>query len=172
MRGLIHIYCGNGKGKTTAAVGLTVRAAGAGKRVLFAQFFKSGDSSEIAVLQSLPTVTTFHCDTVRGFFSRMTGEQRAQAARDYTAMLRLLFERAQEADLLVLDEAVSACNHGVIPEAELIRFLCAKPEALEVVMTGRDPSAALLETADYVTEMRKIRHPFDAGVRARRGIEF
>ena len=169
MRGLIHIYCGNGKGKTTAAVGLTVRAAGAGKRVLFAQFFKSGDSSEIAVLQSLPTVTTYHCDTVRGFFSRMTGEQRAQAAR---AMLRLLFDRAQEADLLVLDEAVSACNHGMIPEAELIRFLGAKPEALEVVMTGREPSEALLETADYVTEMRKIRHPFDAGVRARRGIEF
>jgi cob(I)alamin adenosyltransferase len=172
MRALVHLYCGDGKGKTTAAVGLTVRAAGAGKRVLFTQFFKPGNSSEIAVLRTLPNVTTCHADTVQGFFRSMSPAQRAQAARDYTALLRDVLARAAEFDLLVLDEAVSACNHGVIPEAELLDFLDRRPETTEVVLTGREPSEALLARADYVTEMCKRRHPFDAGVAARRGIEF
>lgn len=172
MSGLIHLYCGDGKGKTTAALGLALRAAGAGKRVVFTQFFKDGSSSEIEPLAALPGVRVFHADTVRGFYRNMTPTQREQAGKDYTALFRQVTQAAQEADLLILDEIVSACNRGVVPEKLVTDFLREKPVRLEVVLTGRNPSAALLELADYITEMRKLRHPFDRGIGARKGIEF
>ena len=87
-------------------------------------------------------------------------------------VVRLLEKARDGAALLVLDEAVSACRHGIIPQEELLRFLDTRPEGLEVVLTGRDPAPELLELADYVTEMRKIRHPYDRGIRARKGVEF
>ncbi len=172
MPGLIHLYCGDGKGKTTAALGLTLRAAGAGKQVVFTQFFKDGSSSEMEPLAALPGVRVFHADTVRGFYRNMTPSQREQAGKDYTALFRQVTQAAQEADLLILDEIVSACNRGVVPEKLVTDFLREKPDRLEVVLTGRNPSSALLELADYVTEMRKLRHPFDRGIGARKGIEF
>lgn len=172
MPGLIHLYCGDGKGKTTAALGLALRAAGAGKQVVFTQFFKDGSSSEIGLLAALPGVRVFHADTVRGFYRNMTPTQREQAGKDYTALFRQVTQAAQEADLLILDEIVSACNRGVVPEKLVTDFLREKPARLEVVLTGRNPSAALLELADYITEMRKLRHPFDRGIGARKGIEF
>ena len=172
MPGLIHLYCGDGKGKTTAALGLTLRAAGAGKQVVFTQFFKDGSSSEMEPLAALPGVRVFHADTVRGFYRNMTPSQREQAGKDYTALFRQVTQAAREADLLILDEIVSACNRGVVPEKLVTDFLREKPARLEVVLTGRNPSSALLELADYVTEMRKLRHPFDRGIGARKGIEF
>lgn len=172
MSGLIHLYCGDGKGKTTAALGLALRAAGAGKQVVFTQFFKDGSSSEIKPLAALPGVRVFHADTVKGFYRNMTPTQREQAGKDYTALFRQVTQAAQEADLLILDEIVSACNRGVVPEKLVTDFLREKPAWLEVVLTGRNPSAALLELADYITEMRKLRHPFDRGIGARKGIEF
>ena len=172
MPGLIHIYCGDGKGKTTAAAGLAVRAAGAGKQVVFTQFFKDGSSSEIRSLKSLPNIRTMHCVTVRGFFSRMNDRQKAKASEDYTRLFRNAAAASGEADLLVLDEIISACNHGTVTESLVVGFLRKKPEKLEVVLTGRNPSNTLLELADYITEMRKIKHPFDSGIAARKGIEF
>lgn len=172
MAGLIHLYCGDGKGKTSAAVGLAVRASGAGKQVIFTQFFKDGSSSEVEVLKHLSGIRTIHADTVRGFYHAMTPEQRAQAREDYTALFRQVTSAAQDADLLILDEIVSACNRGVLPEALVTDFLRNKPRRLEVVLTGRNPSPALTELADYITEMRKLRHPFDRGIAARKGIEF
>lgn len=172
MAGLIHIYCGDGKGKTTAAVGLTLRSAGAGNRVVFTQFFKDGSSSEISLLRQIPGISVLHTKTVGGFWKRMTTEQQAQARRDYTELFHIACERAKNMDLLVLDEVISACNHGAVPEEALLEFLQNKPENLEVVLTGRNPSEALLAQADYVTEMKKIKHPFDRGVLARKGIEY
>lgn len=172
MAGLIHIYCGDGKGKTTAAVGLAVRAAGAGKKVIFTQFFKDGSSSEITSLHCLENIQLRHCTTVRGFFRRMTDAEKAKASADYTQLFFNVVAAAKEADLLILDEIVSACNHGTVAETAVTAFLLSKPEKLEVVLTGRNPSQALLALADYVTEMRKIRHPFDHGITARKGIEF
>lgn len=172
MAGLIHIYCGDGKGKTTAAVGLTLRSAGAENRVVFTQFFKDGSSSEISLLRQIPGIIVLHADTVGGFWKRMTAEQQAQASRDYTELFHIACERAKNMDLLVLDEVISACNHGAVPEEALLEFLQNKPENLEVVLTGRNPSEALLVQADYVTEMKKIKHPFDRGVLARKGIEY
>ena len=172
MAGLIHLYCGDGKGKTSAAVGLAVRASGAGKRVIFTQFFKDGSSSEIESLKRLPGIRTIHAQTVKGFYQAMTPEQREQAREDYTALFRQVTAAAAEADLLILDEIVSACNRGVVPETLVTTFLRSKPTELEVVLTGRDPSPALMELADYITEMRKLRHPFDRGIAARKGVEY
>ena len=171
MAGLIHLYCGDGKGKTTAAVGLAVRAAGAGKQVIFTQFFKDGSSSEVESLKRLG-IRTIHAQTVKGFYHAMTPEQREQARKDYTALFRQVTDAAKNADLLILDEIVSACNRGVVPETLVTTFLRSKPTELEVVLTGRDPSPALMELADYITEMRKLRHPFDRGIAARKGVEY
>ena len=172
MEGLIHVYCGDGKGKTTASVGLTVRAAGAGKQVVFTQFYKDGTSSEIAVLKQLSNVKIVVCEKHYGLFRRMTDDQKEAARKDYTALLEQAIAEAQHADLLVLDESVSACNHGAIPEERLLGFLREKPENLEVVLTGRSPSTRLLEYADYVTRMGCEKHPFSRGIPARRGVEF
>ena len=172
MTGRVHIYCGDGKGKTTAAVGLAIRAAGAGKRVLFTQFFKDGSSSEIRILNQIDDIQVMHKQTVRGFFSRMTPEQREIAARDYTQHFREICALCRDKDVLILDEIISACNHGTIQESELVSFLENRPENLEVVLTGRNPSSELMATADYVTEMGKIKHPFDQGIAARQGIEY
>ena len=172
MSGLIHIYCGDGKGKTTAAVGLAIRAAGAGQRVVFAQFFKDGSSSEISVLKVVENIQTVHCNTVRGFWKRMDDVQKAKASKDYTSFLAEIIVLAKDADLLVLDEIISACNHGTVTEAAVLDFLRDKPNGLEVVLTGRNPSKALLELVDYVSEIRKVKHPYDCGIAAREGIEF
>ena len=172
MAGLVHIYCGDGKGKTTACVGLAVRAAGAGKKVVFTQFFKDGSSSEVKILTQIPNIRTIHCKFYHGLYFRMDDAQKAKASEDYTKLFRDAVEAARDADLLVMDELVSTCNHGTVSEAEVIEFLRNKPEKLEVVMTGRDPSQALRDCADYITEMRKIKHPFDQGIPARKGIEF
>ena len=172
MAGLIHLYCGDGKGKTTAAVGLAVRASGAGKQVVFTQFFKDGSSSEVESLKRLPGIRTMHAQTVRGFYRSMNEQQRQQARQDYTALFRQVTDAAKDADLLILDEIVSACNRGVVPEKLVTDFLRSKPQQLEVVLTGREPSPALTVLADYITEMRKLRHPYDRCVAARRGIEF
>lgn len=173
MRGFVHLYCGDGKGKTTAAVGLSVRASGAGKSVLFAQFLKDGSSSELNVLRALQNVEVACCEQNFGFFKSMDGQTKAAARLAYSALLEgVMRKSADGVDLFVLDEAVAACNHGLIEEATLIDFLRGRPKALEVVLTGREPSQRLLDAADYVTEMKKRAHPFDKGVSARLGIEF
>lgn len=172
MAGLIHIYCGEGKGKTTAAVGLAVRAAGAGKRVVFTQFFKDGTSSEIGNLRCCDGVQVMHCQTVKGFYRCMSEGEKQKASADYTQLFLQVSEAAQSADVLILDEIVSACNHNVVPQKLVLDFLRYKPEDLEVVLTGRNPSRELLELADYVTEMQKVKHPFDQGIPARKGIEY
>ena len=174
MKGLIHVYCGDGKGKTTAAAGLAARAAGAGKPVLFVQFFKDGNSAEIRLFRDALSecITPMICETSYGFIWTLSEGEKACAAADYTALFREAVRRSDPNGLLVLDEIISAMNFGMVPEDEVLDFLRGKAEGLEVVLTGRDPSEKLLDAADYVTEMRKIKHPFDRGVQAREGIEF
>ena len=172
MFGLIHIYCGNGKGKTTAATGLAVRAAGFGKKVVFCQFFKNGSSCEIKSLEKIENIKLLHCKISYGLFSQMNEKEKESAKKDYTELLEKAFILANEADVLVLDEAISTCNHEIISEERLCKFLLNKPEGIEVVLTGRNPSEKLLSIADYVTEMKKIKHPYDNGINARKGIEF
>lgn len=168
----IHIYCGDGKGKTTAAMGLALRAAGSGKKVVVVQFLKDGTSSELHILRQLPQMQVLVCEECFGFFWNMTEEQKEAAGRAYTE----LFDRASQAAkkgafLLVMDELIAAYNHRLVDREQVLAFLREKPESLEVVMTGREPAPELLELADYVSEIQKRKHPFDRGVGARRGIE-
>lgn len=173
--GKMHIYCGDGKGKTTAAVGLAVRCAGSGRRVVFVSFLKDGSSSEVRVLEQIPGIKVLMCPRSFGFTFRMTEQERKDAEEAY----RELWNRAVEevgkepADLLVLDELMAAYNAGLVDQREVLEFLLEKPEPLEVVLTGREPGEELLALADYVTEMKLRRHPYvDAGLAAREGIEY
>ena len=170
MSGLIHLYYGDGKGKTTAAVGLAVRAAGSGMKVTFAQFMKNGRSSEVEVLSGIPGITTLIADGICKFSFKMTDEEK-RAAR---VCQKELLKRALDTtcDMLVLDESINAYRTGLIDHDELEKVVLEKPEDLELVLTGRAPAWFFIERADYVTEMVCHKHPYNDGVRARRGVEF
>lgn len=174
MKGYIHIYCGDGKGKTTAAVGLAVRAAGRQKKVLVARFLKTDDSGEVAVLAGIEAITVIPCTKTFGFYSRMTDLQKQEAGEYYSRLFETTWKKAvaEMYDCVVFDEIMAACRYGLVDEELVVQALKEKPEELEVVLTGRDPSERLLELADYVSEIRKRKHPFDKGVAAREGIEY
>lgn len=169
---MIHLYCGDGKGKTTAACGLAVRAAGSGMQVLFAQFFKSGDSSEINVLESVKGVATCHPSLHYGRFKTLHEQQKAELCNHYNELLLDIIARVKLYDLIVLDESVSAYNYGMLINEVFIKFLEQEGSQREIVLTGRNPLPELVELADYVTEMKKVKHPFDNGIMARKGIEY
>lgn len=171
MAGLIHVYCGGGKGKTTAAMGLALRAAGSGQRVVVVQFLKDGKSSEFGSLRQVSNIEVIPQTKIFGFSWTLSPEEKEEAAAYYSDLLERAFAAA-DSGLLVLDEAVGACTNGFIPEKRLLELLRRRPEELEVVLTGREPSEELLEIADYVTEMCKRKHPFEQGVPARKGIEY
>lgn len=174
MKGMTHIYCGDGKGKTTAAVGLGVRACGRGMPVLMVQFLKGEDSGERAALKGMAGFTLTPNPGQMKFTFQMTPGELEQAK----TLCRERFEAAVEAAragrcrLLILDEVLDAVNCGLLPEEDLTGFLLSRPEDLEVVLTGRNPSEPLLALADYVSEMKKVKHPFDRKIPARKGIEY
>lgn len=169
----IHIYCGDGKGKSTAAMGLALRAVGSGGKVLVAQFLKDGTSSELKILRKLSGVQVLTCEKKFGFFWNMTEEQKAQARDAYEELFEKVTRIAVEENifLLVMDEFIAAYNHGMINQKKALTFLKERPKRLEVVLTGREPAPELVELADYVSEIQKKKHPFDKGIPARKGIE-
>ena len=169
---MIHLYYGDGKGKTTAAVGLTLRAAGSGLRVLFVQFFKAGDSGEIKALSHVENVEILSPSLHYGRYKMLSDEQKTAVGDHYAFLLHEVTERASGYDLIVLDEAVAAYRYAVIENEALLSFLQNEGQNREIVLTGRDPAPELLALADYATEMRKEKHPFDRGITARKGIEF
>ena len=173
MSGLVHIYTGNGKGKTTAAVGLAVRAAGRGKRVQFVQFLKDNSSGEIEPLRRLG-ITVRGLSKPYGFVRRMTQAEKQQAAQEHDQLLRTAMIEAEQDqwDLLVLDEIMAACHSQLAPEQFIDALLAKKPQALEVVLTGRDAPQKWLAQADYITEMTLRKHPYQQGIGAREGIEY
>lgn len=173
MRGLVHIYSGDGKGKTTASIGLSIRCAGSGGDVLFSQFIKNNQSSELNILKQIPNIQLITCDKTFGFISRLSEEERFEAKEVYSNYLYHVLElvKTKNFRILVLDEIIGAFNYDVIDRQTLIDFLKSKPESLEVIMTGRNPGLELIELADYISEVKKVKHPFDHGVGARIGIE-
>lgn len=170
-QGLVHVYTGDGKGKTTAAVGISVRAAGAGLRVVFVQFMKGCESSELAVL-SRNGVRVIHYDCSRKFVFAMNERERdtysAVQDEEFAEAVRL----SNECDLLVLDEILSAVGTGMIDLEKVLAFLETKPEGLEVVLTGREPPREIVEKADYLSTILCQKHPYEKGVMARLGIEY
>lgn len=173
MSGLLHIYCGDGKGKTTAALGLSIRAAGSGMKVLFLQFLKGNDSSEVKMLNNMSNITYLPCEKTFGFTWNMTEEEKKEVVQVYNNHLILAINKVtnEHYDLVVFDEIISAYNNKFINQDLFVNFLEHKPEALEVVLTGRDPDQRLLQLADYVSCIEKVKHPFDQGIASRVGIE-
>ena len=176
-KGLIHLYTGDGKGKTTAAVGLAVRAAGAGKRVLFIQFMKGRDTGELHALDRLPGMEILRSEKDFGFYFQMSEEEKKELTRIHNGLLKLALERTEagEADVIVLDEVTYPVNWKLLEEDLLRRLLSRtddKRHFPEIVCTGRDPQEWLTACADYVTRMECVKHPFDRGIGARKGIEY
>lgn len=173
---MIHLYCGDGKGKTTAAVGLTVRAAGRGRKIIFAQFMKSSSSGELNILKNIENVTVMRAAGNEKFTFQMNSEERRTAAADNQALFENVEKAAvQGVDMVVLDEAVTAVERGMLDEDKLKAFVSTFNETgdeRELVLTGSVPELWMIEAADYVTDMEKIKHPFDKGTAAREGVEY
>ncbi|MCL2530413.1 MAG: cob(I)yrinic acid a,c-diamide adenosyltransferase [Coriobacteriia bacterium] len=172
--GLVHVYCGSGKGKTTAAIGLAVRSAGTGNKVLVAQFFKGRPSGELAVLATLPNVTVLRDESSNKFIWEMSEEEEASYLATQLALLEQAWSLAVEGnfDLLILDEVLYLPFYKSLNEQRLLEMLHARPPRLEVVLTGRESSAAIDAAANYVTKMENIKHPFNTGIPQRKGIEY
>jgi len=174
-KGLVHIYTGHGKGKTTASVGLAVRAAGHGMRVLFVQFFKMEDdaSGEKEIFRErVPDITLLRSNVRHPIFTGGKTDKAALKASIRDTFAAAMDKLAEGYDMLVFDEILSAINGGYIELGEVLELLDTRPDGLEVVLTGRDAPVELVRIADYVTEMLKIKHPFDHGIKARKGIEY
>ena len=170
-RGFIQVYTGNGKGKTTAALGLALRAAGAGKKVFFAQFVKGLPYSETKIIERcLPGIVLRQYG--RGcFIHGKPGEKDIEAA---AAGMEEISEivRSGVYDIVVLDEASIAVYFNLITPDMLIELLKSKPEQTEIIVTGRYAPQELIDMADLVTEMKEIKHYYNEGVEAREGIEY
>jgi len=170
MRGYIHVYTGKGKGKTTAALGLAIRAAGAGLNVYIAQFMKQGDYSEIKGLDRFSdriTVEQFGCG--RFIKGRPSGEDVA-AARQGLNKVKTILAAGKHA-VVILDEANVAVSLNLFSEKELLEIIDRRPDNVELIITGRGATSAIIEAADLVTEMQEIKHYSRKGVEARIGIE-
>ena len=186
---MVQLYMGDGKGKTSAAAGAALRAAGSGIPVIFGQFLKDSGSGEIQVLRRLPGLTLLHTPRHFGFFGRQTEEQKAVTKEESRELFREAVRRCREeitgarkhntgsvpaegpACMLVLDEIAAALRYGLLEETEVLDSLRSLLPEAEIILTGRDPSPGLMGLADYISEIRKVRHPYDLGVPARRGVE-
>jgi cob(I)alamin adenosyltransferase len=172
QQGLIQVYTGEGKGKSTAAVGLLVRALGQGLKVLLVRFLKPAEppSGEVAFLQTIAGVEilTSGIGVIGGQPDRETV---ARSVREtFAAAQRRI--AAGGLDLVVLDEVNNAVHRGYLPLVEVLNWLDTRPAGVELVLTGRHAPVEILARAHLVTRMEKLKHPYDAGVPARRGIEY
>lgn len=171
---MIQIYYGNGKGKTSAAIGTAVRAAGRNMKVLFVQFLKSENSGERNVLGQINGITLSPCPVELDFTYNMTDAQKAQASK----IFREMFDRSvrialtSNYNIIILDEIFAAISTGMISENEVYSFLTDAPSRLEIILTGNTPSKKFIDLADYVSNIVKEKHPYDSGIRARAGIEY
>lgn len=186
---MIQLYTGEGKGKTTAAIGQAVRAAGNGYPVVFAQFMKGNDSGELHVLENLPNVKILRSNKNFGFYSTMTEAEKQEITEIHNQILDELLEtmKKKQVFLAVLDEVTYPINWGLLDIEKLEEVLrygrevswqipsrteCALSNYLELVLTGREAADFLAESADYITEMKCVRHPYQMGITARKGIEY
>jgi len=172
-RGYVQLYTGDGKGKTTAAIGLCLRALGSGLSVYLGQFIKANPSAEIKALRlaaGKAAMLEIHQYGLGRFISGGPSDADVDAARTGLGFARAALASGRY-DLVVLDEACVAVARGLLTEEELLDLISAKPDSAELVLTGRYATRKVIEKADLVTEMRAIKHYYSAGVLARPGIE-
>jgi len=170
MNGYIHLYTGNGKGKTTAAIGLAIRAAGAGKKVFIGQFVKGMHYSEMDSLKHIPEIEIkqYGLDC---FIVNQPTQKDIDAARKGLEEVAEIISR-NKYDMIILDEICIAIHYHLFEIGKVIALLKAKPQKMEIVLTGRYAPPELIRIADLVTEMKEIKHYFNKGINARKGIEF
>jgi cob(I)alamin adenosyltransferase len=166
----IQVYTGDGKGKTTAALGLALRAVGAGWRVMFAQFLKYGEFSEIKALKKLGDQVTIRQYGSGRFIRGEPSREEIETARAGLSEIMQVMEEGKY-DLIVLDEINVAIHFGLIPVESVISLLERRPQDVELVLTGRWAPKEITRRADLVTEARMIKHYLRKGIRARKGIE-
>jgi cob(I)alamin adenosyltransferase len=170
MNGYIHLYTGNGKGKTTAALGLALRAAGAGKRIFIAQFVKGMHYSELDALTRFPEIELKQYGLDCFIVNEPTQKDIDAARKGLTEVTAII--TGNKFDIVILDELCIALHYHLFETEEILSLLNAKPENMEIVMTGRYAPPELYEIADLVTEMTEIKHYYSKGIEARKGIEF
>lgn len=171
---MLHIYCGDGKGKTTAALGLAVRAAGSGMRVFFIQFLKGSPTSELNSLDKLENITVLRCDRDYGFTFTMNDEEKAAITNCHNELLKqaLSLVESGDADMIILDEFNAAYECGLLDKRLADNLVLNHWEKAELVLTGRNPQEKFIEAADYVSEILAVKHPYEKGADARAGIEY
>lgn len=169
-KGFIQIYTGDGKGKTTAALGLALRAAGAGLKVFIAQFIKSGDYSEIKALERYADLITVKQYGLGRFIKGAPAAEDVAAAREGIKAIRQAFSSG-DCQVVIMEEGNVAASCGLFPVEEILSLMEEKPDRVELVITGRGADPRVIGKADLVTEMRAVKHYYQAGVAARTGIE-
>lgn len=167
--GKIHVYTGDGKGKTTAAFGLALRAAGAGFQVCLIQFLKAQDYSELKSLSCLPNIT-FKRFGQKSFINQVAGPKDIIEAKKALVWTKNILEE-KKYQIIILDEIFLALFFKLIFLTEVIDLIKNKPTSVELILTGRKAPKEIIKLADYVTEMKEIKHPYKKGLLARRGIE-
>ena len=174
-KGLVQIYTGDGKGKTTAAIGQGIRAFGRGKTVYMVQFLKSSDTGEMAVIKNLePGFKLFRFEKQRGFVWTLNEEEMEELKGEITNALSFVKDTLKNnyCDVLILDEIMGVLGNGLIEVDEILDLIKIKPDNVELILTGRNAPEELIEVADYVSQINCIKHPFQKGIAAREGIEY
>lgn len=172
--GLIQIYTGEGKGKTTAAVGLAIRAAGAGLKVGFFQFFKKPISGEIKIMREIKSIDIYNTVPYHPAFKYMSGQELKRYRENFKKIwLREVVSNIKKKhyDVIILDEILIAVRDGFLDERNILQLIEEKDKNSEIVLTGRYITDGLIKRADIITEMKKIKHPFPE-IKARKGIEY
>lgn len=169
---MVHIYYGDGKGKTTAAVGLAVRASSSGKTILFTQFLKSNLSGERRILECIPSISMPALPEKVKFVFDLTPQEHIEYKKVVLELFNKIKEEINNYDMIIADEIFSAVDVGFITLSDVTELISKFPKEKELILTGHNIDKSLLTHADYVTHMEKIKHPYDSGVKARRGIEF
>jgi len=170
MQGYVQVYTGDGKGKTTASLGLSLRAAGAGLRVYIAQFIKSGDYSEIKALKRFDDLITIEQFGLGRFIKGRPSDADIQAGAEGIAKLKKVFAEGRY-DVVIAEEGNAAVACGLFPVDTLLEIIAARPESVELVITGRGAAPEVIARADLVTDMQAVKHYYEQGVAARVGIE-
>lgn len=172
--GLIHYYYGMGKGKSTTLIGLTIRMLGNEKKVLFVQFLKSLKSSELYVLEGLENIKILRSEKVYPFTYNMNQKQISEIIEINNEIFNETLDTIENGhyDLLVLDEIGDCYSYNYINKDLVLNFFKNKPKDLEIAISGHKSEEDLIDLADYVTNYEKVKHPFDNGVKARKGIEY
>lgn len=170
--GLIHIYTGDGKGKTTACVGLAARSVGSGHRVLYCSFHKRPEKYGYTEMESLKKLGIEVINFAKGHPHLDKSISADTLVIEVDEALKIIESKWNDVDVLILDEIIISVRDGYLQENTLIDFIKRKPENTELVMTGRGATDRLIEIADYVSFVKKIKHPYDKNIRSRKGIEF